>query len=366
MDSLKTVADKVKRSPQVIRRKLEEAYEKRSHRHEELREDWLHQPEPLNDGVPFYVKWLGTRRVFDAKGSGCTDDTVREIVEEAKHLKMSHHEARLQKVLLTVYTKKITIADMETKVTKLEAPIYRVSYCTADPYFPKVFAFIVREQSSRKLYCHTVLCSKESMAKAIALTVADAFTVAYESVQNIVQRTQQETSPQHRGNLVATSSTNITNKVTEEVSVQPQDDGSKSSPCCGESKNPFRADDDNDDLSYSTTNPFTQAEVTSSLTETSDGMPAIHVEGCERGIVNEGLDASQRMETLDLTVDEDFDMEFTRLAKARSSTNLFETPVRRTDFQDDVTSLLATEHTAMDFLKSGSAEDLFATHDHMT
>ena len=47
-----------------------------------------------------------------------------------------------------------------------------------------------------------------------------------------------------------------------------------------------------------------------------------------------------------------------RLAESRSNPNLFETPVRRQDFMDDVNHLMATEATAKQLMMSKSSEDL--------
>lgn len=49
-----------------------------------------------------------------------------------------------------------------------------------------------------------------------------------------------------------------------------------------------------------------------------------------------------------------------RLAESRSNPTLFETPVRRRDFFDDVNHLVATEATAKELMMSKSTEDLFA------
>ena len=49
-----------------------------------------------------------------------------------------------------------------------------------------------------------------------------------------------------------------------------------------------------------------------------------------------------------------------RLAESRSNPTLFETPVRRRDFFDDVNYLVATETTAKELMMSKSHEDLFS------
>ena len=38
----------------------------------------------------------------------------------------------------------------------------RVSYCTVDPYYDKVFCYISRNHETKLLECHAFLCSKKS------------------------------------------------------------------------------------------------------------------------------------------------------------------------------------------------------------
>ena len=39
---------------------------------------------------------------------------------------------------------------------------FRVSYCTVDPYYDKVFCYISRNAETKGLECHAFLCSKKS------------------------------------------------------------------------------------------------------------------------------------------------------------------------------------------------------------
>ena len=61
--------------------------------------------------------------------------------------------------------------------------MHRVSYCTVDPYYDKVFCYISRNSQNKQLECHAFLCSKKSKAEAITLTVAQAFNIAFERWQ---------------------------------------------------------------------------------------------------------------------------------------------------------------------------------------
>lgn len=45
--------------------------------------------------------------------------------------------------------------------------IARVSYCTVDPYYDKVFCYIARNGETKKLECHAYLCGKRSKVSII-------------------------------------------------------------------------------------------------------------------------------------------------------------------------------------------------------
>ena len=47
-------------------------------------------------------------------------------------------------------------------MTSLPVPTHRVSYCTVDPYYDKVFCYISRNAETKGLECHAFLCSKKS------------------------------------------------------------------------------------------------------------------------------------------------------------------------------------------------------------
>ena len=58
----------------------------------------------------------------------------------------------------------------------------------ADPTFDHVFAFIT-ETPALELECHAFLCPKKKMAKAATLTIAQGFSLAYQSWQLATRHT---------------------------------------------------------------------------------------------------------------------------------------------------------------------------------
>uniref|UniRef100_H3CV50 Low density lipoprotein receptor adaptor protein 1a n=1 Tax=Tetraodon nigroviridis TaxID=99883 RepID=H3CV50_TETNG len=85
-----------------------------------------------------------------------------------------------QKVALKISPKGIVLYDSLTNKLLENVSIYRVSYCTVDKLHDKVFAYIAQNTLNGTLECHAYLCSKKKVAQAVALTVAQAFTVAFE------------------------------------------------------------------------------------------------------------------------------------------------------------------------------------------
>ncbi|MEQ2169300.1 hypothetical protein GOODEAATRI_023768, partial [Goodea atripinnis] len=85
-----------------------------------------------------------------------------------------------QKVALKVSPQGIIVLDRSTNKLLESVSIYRISYCTVDKVHDKVFAYIAQNTLNGTLECHAYLCSKRKLAQAVALTVAQAFTVAFE------------------------------------------------------------------------------------------------------------------------------------------------------------------------------------------
>eukprot|EP00794_Sanderia_malayensis_P000255 gene255-876_t len=176
MHSIKSAADALKNSPRVMRKKFGQITGK----HECLEDDIMSIRENLPDGITFPVKKLGCLPVQYSQGSGCTDVCVEELVATTKKSKAKSNKT-LQKLLMVITPDKVQFKDIEKDLILEVLPLYRMSYCTADQRYPKVFAFIARPAGSEELYCHAFLTHKSSMAEAIALTIAEAFAMSYEA-----------------------------------------------------------------------------------------------------------------------------------------------------------------------------------------
>lgn len=125
----------------------------------------------LNREEPTYsVRYLGSAVTAVAKGEGCTQEAVARIWVS------SDYGERSAKMKLSVGAHGIRMgADKggRGKPTHLYS-LNRITYCTADPCRPKIFAWIYRHQVKHKavvLRCHAVLLAKAEKARTLALSL---------------------------------------------------------------------------------------------------------------------------------------------------------------------------------------------------
>ncbi|XP_057211651.1 low density lipoprotein receptor adapter protein 1a isoform X2 [Triplophysa rosa] len=146
-----------------------------SGKHQKLPENWTDTRETLLEGMTFNLRHLGMTLVDLPKGEELSAAAVKRIVATAKA-----GGKKLPKVALKVSPQGIILCDSVSNQIIENISIYRISYCTADKTHDKVFAFIAQNQQNETLECHAFLCAKRKVAKAVTLTVAQAFRVAFE------------------------------------------------------------------------------------------------------------------------------------------------------------------------------------------
>ncbi|XP_024113730.1 low density lipoprotein receptor adapter protein 1a isoform X1 [Oryzias melastigma] len=144
-------------------------------RHRKLPENWTDTRETILEGMTFNLGHLGMTLVDQPKGEELSASAVKRIVATAKA-----SGKKPQKVSLKVSPQGIAIYDRTTNQLLENVSIYRISYCTVDKLHDKVFAYITQNALNGTLECHAYLCAKRREAQAVALTVAQAFTVAFE------------------------------------------------------------------------------------------------------------------------------------------------------------------------------------------
>ncbi|XP_035490167.2 low density lipoprotein receptor adapter protein 1a isoform X3 [Scophthalmus maximus] len=141
----------------------------------QLPENWTDTRETIVEGMTFNLHHLGMTLVDQPKGEDLSAAAVKRIVATAKA-----SGKKPQKVALKVSPQGIELYDSLSNKLQESVSIYRISYCTVDKLHDKVFAYIAQNTLNGTLECHAYLCSKRKVAQAVALTVAQAFTVAFE------------------------------------------------------------------------------------------------------------------------------------------------------------------------------------------
>ncbi|XP_044028442.1 low density lipoprotein receptor adapter protein 1a isoform X3 [Siniperca chuatsi] len=179
MDALKSAGRAIIRSPSMAKQSWTAG------KHRKLPENWTDTRETILEGMTFNLRHLGMTLVDQPKGEGLSAAAVKRIVATAKA-----SGKKPQKVALKVSPQGIALHDSLTNKLLENVSIYsfpnlsplacRISYCTVDKLHDKVFAYIAQNTLNGTLECHAYLCSKRKVAQAVGLTVAQAFTVAFE------------------------------------------------------------------------------------------------------------------------------------------------------------------------------------------
>jgi hypothetical protein len=149
-----------------------------STKHEKLEENWESNDDPVQDGLAFFLKYLGNIIVDHPNGEGTTASAVKKIVSMSSKNKFNR---KMTKMEVVVSPRGIKMTEVETNALFEEVSIYRVSFCTNDSTHNKIFAFIARNNDNETMECHAFLCPKKKVAQAITLSVSHSFNLAFET-----------------------------------------------------------------------------------------------------------------------------------------------------------------------------------------
>ncbi|XP_067145264.1 low density lipoprotein receptor adapter protein 1-B-like [Centruroides vittatus] len=162
-------------------------------KHKKLPEEWGDSiKQPVLDGITFYVKYLGSTLVEEPNGQQSTADAIKAIISMAKA-----SSKKLQRVAMTVNPKGILISDLNSGETQSNFSIYRISFCSADANYDRVVAFIATNKNET-YECHAFLCSKRKVAQAAALTISQAFNIAFDIWEHAQGEKLNQTSNQDK------------------------------------------------------------------------------------------------------------------------------------------------------------------------
>lgn len=180
MEAVKKAAsgavDSIRNSP-LFRRKFGTSYQKAEEEEEQQQQRPL-APErdltPFVQGIYFQVEYLGKDHVTTAAAQehGCTDTPVQNLWSSIAQATVS----------IRVATASLRVKEVGAERVLFELPLFRVSYCGTGTLHKEAFSMVVKE-ADRRFYCHVFRCASADKAYALALSVAKAFYLAFQILQ---------------------------------------------------------------------------------------------------------------------------------------------------------------------------------------
>ncbi|KRT84332.1 hypothetical protein AMK59_1593 [Oryctes borbonicus] len=127
-----------------------------------------------NDVVTFKLKYLGSTIVEKTTGDNINAEAVKSILKVVKA-----QRKKIPRINLAISLKGVAATDLQGNDV-LKISIYRISNCSTDVSHPQIFSFTSTD-ATETTECHAFSCTKRKLAETVALTVAHAFTTAYEA-----------------------------------------------------------------------------------------------------------------------------------------------------------------------------------------
>ncbi|CAG2163613.1 unnamed protein product [Oppiella nova] len=148
-------------------------------KHKKLPEEWSDCKAPVIEGITFYCKYLGNTVIEEPSSEVLTAEAIKRIIQMAKA-----SGKKLRHVSINVKPIGISAKDTNSGDQLFNLSIYRISYCSADATFDRVVAFIATNANETH-ECHAFLTPKRKIAEAMALTISQAFSIAFDKWKQI-------------------------------------------------------------------------------------------------------------------------------------------------------------------------------------
>lgn len=129
--------------------------------------------DPFVQGIHFNAHFVASIEVKSQQDCPEVQQKVKEGCEFVQKTKKS-----LRKVVITIKSNVVRVKDVGSKITD-DYPIYLVAYCGAHAELDNVFFFIHKTSIDRTLFAEIFKMADASKVKALTLTTAKAFNIAY-------------------------------------------------------------------------------------------------------------------------------------------------------------------------------------------
>ncbi|EGD73900.1 hypothetical protein PTSG_05595 [Salpingoeca rosetta] len=189
VSGLKAVGSAVKRSPQMVRKKLGQAASSMRHRrvgrnsHYSALEDcesngWLHSDEQVMIGVPFEIKYLGSMEIdYVPHNPQANNQLAAKVMHKIKSM-----NREVTHVTLTIAAGRITLQRGHSEVL-MRHSTSRIAYSTVDTTDPKLFCYVALPRSSKIALCHVFATKSAKKSYEMTFTCAHAFNLNYQRWQ---------------------------------------------------------------------------------------------------------------------------------------------------------------------------------------
>ena len=129
--------------------------------------------DPFIQGIHFNAHFVASIEVKSKQDCPEVQQKVKTAFEFMQKTKKP-----LRKVVITVKSNMVCVKDVGSKITD-EYPIYLVAYCGAHEELEDIFFFIHKTNIDRAMFAEIFKMSDASKVKALTLTTAKAFNIAY-------------------------------------------------------------------------------------------------------------------------------------------------------------------------------------------
>ncbi|XP_001629409.2 low density lipoprotein receptor adapter protein 1 [Nematostella vectensis] len=257
---------------------------------QQLNQDGIDDKDRVLAGAEFPTQYVGSIEVsgFSGTGSGKTKTAVENVFQRSKQGK------KAKRMIMTVSYQTLSVKTYEGKLVA-SFPISKVTFCNVDSKYEKAFVFVARDDPDSPFKAYVFMCETKAKAMELFKLVSLAFSVNYELYQASLVR---------QANLKADARHGIT-------------------PCNGkmplESENRMRFQ--NHDTAG--TIVFDQSAFQISSDEVSlSAVPKRFTEDVTRARSHTDPQAypDYNQNSIASKNDDDFEAEFTQLAKSRSNT----------------------------------------------
>ena len=131
--------------------------------------------DPFTQGVDFHAHYLASVEVNSKQDSPEVQEKVKAACVASKKATKS-----MRKVVISVRSTSLRVKDTSTKITD-DYPIFLIAYCGGHAEFEEVFFIIHKTKIDKQLRAEIFKLSSEHKVKAVTLTVAKAFNIAYKA-----------------------------------------------------------------------------------------------------------------------------------------------------------------------------------------